>query len=281
MVAQGSGSIVNTSSFAFLGDYGGTGYPAGKGAVNSLTIAIAAELKEHGVRANVVCPGARTRLSTGPDYEAHIIELNRRGPLDEVSIRARWTSRHRITSLPTYVYPASDLAEQVTGESSSPQAVSSADSRGPARLARLPGPPRLAAVVGGRAFRADRQPRRLVRASGPNQTRGGTPGWHSVSSWRRPCRTCSLPRRIACVRSSSAPSARTAPSSSTSTWALRGTGAVMPLAVRTAFRRTVSSPSPSPPATSTVIAGTFPHRRTPVSADPRHAFPARCAPRRP
>ena len=32
MVAQGGGAIVNTSSFAFLGDYGGTGYPAGKGA---------------------------------------------------------------------------------------------------------------------------------------------------------------------------------------------------------------------------------------------------------
>ena len=34
MVAQGGGSIVNSSSFAFLGHYGGTGYPAGKGAVN-------------------------------------------------------------------------------------------------------------------------------------------------------------------------------------------------------------------------------------------------------
>ena len=31
MVARGRGAIVNTSSFAFLGDYGGTGYPAGKG----------------------------------------------------------------------------------------------------------------------------------------------------------------------------------------------------------------------------------------------------------
>ena len=79
MVAQGGGSIINTSSFAFLGDYGGTGYPAGKGGVNGLTMAIAAELKEHGVRANVVCPGAKTRLSTGPEYEAHIVELNRRG----------------------------------------------------------------------------------------------------------------------------------------------------------------------------------------------------------
>jgi NAD(P)-dependent dehydrogenase (short-subunit alcohol dehydrogenase family) len=52
MVARGSGSIVNTSSFAFNGDYGGSGYPAGKGAVNSFTLAIAAELKEHGVRAS-------------------------------------------------------------------------------------------------------------------------------------------------------------------------------------------------------------------------------------
>ena len=55
MVTQGAGAIANTSSFAFLGDYGGTGYPAGKGGVNGLTMAIAAELKEHGVRANVVC----------------------------------------------------------------------------------------------------------------------------------------------------------------------------------------------------------------------------------
>jgi len=49
MASQGHGSIINTSSVAFLGDYGGTGYPAGKGAVNGLTMAIAAELKAHGV----------------------------------------------------------------------------------------------------------------------------------------------------------------------------------------------------------------------------------------
>jgi NAD(P)-dependent dehydrogenase (short-subunit alcohol dehydrogenase family) len=42
MVARGGGAIVNTSSFAFLGDYGGTGYPAGKGGVNGLTLSIAA-----------------------------------------------------------------------------------------------------------------------------------------------------------------------------------------------------------------------------------------------
>lgn len=116
MVEQGGGSIVNTSSAAFLGDYGGTGYPAGKGAVNSLTLAIAAELKEHHVRANVVCPGARTRLSTGPDYEAHILELNRRGLLDEVSMQGSLDVAPPDYVAPTYVYLASDLARHVTGE---------------------------------------------------------------------------------------------------------------------------------------------------------------------
>lgn len=116
MVRQGSGAIVNTSSFAFLGDYGGTGYPAGKGAVNSLTLAIAAELKEHGVRANVVCPGAKTRLSAGTDYEAHIAELNRRGLLDDVSYQGALDAAPPDYAAPTYAYLASDLADHVTGQ---------------------------------------------------------------------------------------------------------------------------------------------------------------------
>ncbi len=116
MVAAGGGSIVNTSSFAFLGDYGGTGYPAGKGGVNALTMAISAELKEHGVRANVVCPGAKTRLSTGTDYEAHIVELNRRGLLDEASSQVALDAPPVEYVAPTYAYLASDLAKDVTGQ---------------------------------------------------------------------------------------------------------------------------------------------------------------------
>nr|WP_235654281.1 SDR family oxidoreductase [Mycolicibacterium houstonense] len=115
MVAQGGGAIVNTSSFAFLGDYGGTGYPAGKGAVNGLTLAIAAELKEHGVRANVVCPGARTRLSTGAGYEQHIADLNRRGLLDDVSMQGALDAAPPEYVAPTYAYLVSDAARQVTG----------------------------------------------------------------------------------------------------------------------------------------------------------------------
>jgi NAD(P)-dependent dehydrogenase (short-subunit alcohol dehydrogenase family) len=116
MVAQGGGSIINTGSFAFLGDYGGTGYPAGKGGVNGLTMALAAELKEHGVRANVVCPGAKTRLSTGSEFEAHMVELHRRGMLDEASMQAALDAPPREYVAPTYAYLASDLAKDVTGQ---------------------------------------------------------------------------------------------------------------------------------------------------------------------
>lgn len=116
MVKQGGGAIVNTSSFAFLGDYGGTGYPAGKGGINGLTMAIAAELKEHGVRANVVCPGAKTRLSTGPAYEAHIADLHRRGLLDELSTQAALDAPRPDYAAPIYAYLASDRAKDVTGQ---------------------------------------------------------------------------------------------------------------------------------------------------------------------
>ena len=116
MVAAGGGSIVNTSSFAYLGDYGGTGYPAGKGAVNALTMAIAAELAEHGVRANVVCPGAKTRLSTGSDYEQHIEALHRRGMLDELSARGALDAAPPEYAAPIYAYLASDLSAGLTGQ---------------------------------------------------------------------------------------------------------------------------------------------------------------------
>lgn len=115
MVAQRSGAIVNTSSFAFLGDYGGTGYPAGKGGVNGLTLAIAAELKSQNVRANVVCPGARTRLSTGAEYERHVTELNRRGLLDDASLQGALDAGPPEYVAPTYAYLASDLAMDITG----------------------------------------------------------------------------------------------------------------------------------------------------------------------
>lgn len=114
-VAAGSGAIVTTSSFAWKGDYGGTGYPAGKGAVTSLTMAIAAELAEYGVRANVVCPGARTRLSTGDDYAEQIRALGRRGMLDELSVAGALDPAGPEYVAPLYTYLVSDLADGITG----------------------------------------------------------------------------------------------------------------------------------------------------------------------
>lgn len=116
MVAQGHGAIINTSSAAFLGDYGGTGYPAGKGAVNGLTMAIAAELKASGVRANVVCPGAKTRISSGHDYEEQIADLHRRGLLDDITMRASLDAPPAEFVAPVYAYLASDLARDITGQ---------------------------------------------------------------------------------------------------------------------------------------------------------------------
>ncbi|MEE3326381.1 MAG: SDR family NAD(P)-dependent oxidoreductase [Myxococcota bacterium] len=115
MVEQGAGSIVNVSSHAYTGRYGGTGYAAGKGGVNSLTFALAAELREHGVRANVLCPGARTRLSTGADYEQHIESLHERGLLDDVSRQASLTPPEAFHVGPMAVFLSSDLSIGVTG----------------------------------------------------------------------------------------------------------------------------------------------------------------------
>ncbi|WP_407334791.1 SDR family NAD(P)-dependent oxidoreductase [Dietzia kunjamensis] len=115
LVEAGSGAIVTTSSFAWKGDYGGTGYPAGKGAVTSLTMAIAAELAEHGVRANVVCPGARTRLSSGEAYEEQIRDLGRRGILDELSVAGALDPAGPEYVAPLYTYLVSDLSAGITG----------------------------------------------------------------------------------------------------------------------------------------------------------------------
>lgn len=116
LVARGGGAIVNTSSHAFTGVFGGTGYPAGKGGVNSLTFALAAELRQHGVRVNAVCPGARTRLSSGADYEASVEELHRRGILDDLMHAGALAPPPPAYVAPLYLFLASELAADVTGQ---------------------------------------------------------------------------------------------------------------------------------------------------------------------
>ncbi|MFF3401617.1 3-oxoacyl-ACP reductase [Streptomyces sp. NPDC002659] len=58
------GRIVNTSSEAFLaGSAGQPNYAAAKGGIVGLTTSTALALSKYGVRANVICPRARTRMT--------------------------------------------------------------------------------------------------------------------------------------------------------------------------------------------------------------------------
>jgi len=116
MIEQGVGTIINTSSHAFLGMYGGTAYAAGKGGVNSLSYAMAMDLKAHNINVNVVCPGAKTRLSTGEDFIDTIESLHSRGILSDERRRSALNpaSPNYVASL--YALLASDLASQVSGQ---------------------------------------------------------------------------------------------------------------------------------------------------------------------
>lgn len=115
MAKQGHGSIINTGSHAFLGMYGGTGYAAGKGATYSLTLAMAMDLKEQGVRVNAVCPGAKTRLSSGADYEELIENLNKRGLLSDDLKENSLNPPSPDYVAPLYGYLVTENAEEISG----------------------------------------------------------------------------------------------------------------------------------------------------------------------
>lgn len=116
MVAQGGGAIINTGSHAWLGIYGGSAYAAAKGGINSLSAAIARDLGASGLRCNVIHPGARTRLSSGDDYNAHIHDLAARGllPAERVQSALDPAPPEHIAAL--YAWLASDRARHINGE---------------------------------------------------------------------------------------------------------------------------------------------------------------------
>jgi len=64
---------------------------------------------------NAVCPGARTRLSTGPAYETKIHDLHARGVLSDMVRDASLAVPGPEHVGPIYAYLASDLSSPVTG----------------------------------------------------------------------------------------------------------------------------------------------------------------------
>ena len=64
MKAQGSGSIINTTSVSgMLGNFGQANYAAAKAGIYGLTRTASIELQRYGVRVNAVAPIAKTRLT--------------------------------------------------------------------------------------------------------------------------------------------------------------------------------------------------------------------------
>lgn len=116
MAEQESGSIVLTGSAAAYGMFGGSGYPAAKGGVSSLTLAAAADLRGAGVRVNTVLPGARSRLSAGDDYVRHINGLHERGILDDGLRAAALDPAPPEYVAPMYVFLAGEAAAGITGQ---------------------------------------------------------------------------------------------------------------------------------------------------------------------
>ncbi len=60
MKRNGTGSIINISSIAVVGNQGGVPYQASKGATRALTKSVALDLAKDGIRVNSVHPGLIT-----------------------------------------------------------------------------------------------------------------------------------------------------------------------------------------------------------------------------
>ena len=99
MKAQGSGSIINTSSVSgMLGSFGQTNYSAAKAGIYGLTRTASIELQRYGVRVNAIAPIAKTRMTEDlPMFEK----------IDDSLSPAHVA--------PAHLFLASDLSREVTG----------------------------------------------------------------------------------------------------------------------------------------------------------------------
>jgi NAD(P)-dependent dehydrogenase (short-subunit alcohol dehydrogenase family) len=99
MKAQGSGSIINTTSVSgMLGNFGQANYAAAKAGIYGLTRTASIELQRYGVRVNAVAPIAKTRMTDDlPMFE---------------KIEDTLSPEH---IAPAHLFLASSLSSEVTG----------------------------------------------------------------------------------------------------------------------------------------------------------------------
>ncbi len=113
MVAQGAGSVVNTSSVAGMRGFPGfAAYTASKHAVLGLTRVAAAEVASDGVRVNAVCPGpVDTRMMES--IEEKIGQDQARASFEESIPTGRYATVEEIAEV--MVFLSSDEASAVNG----------------------------------------------------------------------------------------------------------------------------------------------------------------------
>jgi 3-oxoacyl-[acyl-carrier protein] reductase len=99
MIRRGSGDIVNISSLAGKSTFAGGGiYCASKWGLMGLSGCMAEELREHGIRVSVVCPGS---VAT---------EFSGRGPKDPAKVLTAQDVAHAVAAIVTQG-PQSFLSE--------------------------------------------------------------------------------------------------------------------------------------------------------------------------
>lgn len=108
MAAAGGGVIVNISSVgATRAHHRGVPYDVTKGAINSMTAAMAVDLGEHGIRVNAVAPGVTETYRTDPTSARYLatqqrIPLRRHGTVGDIAAMV--------------AFLASDDASYITGQ---------------------------------------------------------------------------------------------------------------------------------------------------------------------
>jgi NAD(P)-dependent dehydrogenase (short-subunit alcohol dehydrogenase family) len=112
LLAQGTGgTVVIVSSVTALGGISpNMAYTASKGGLNALGRTLAVNYARHGIRCNVVCPGA---LEATPDHEIHPDPAGREQRLRQRIPLARLGRFEEIA--PMVVFLASPLASYATG----------------------------------------------------------------------------------------------------------------------------------------------------------------------